>query len=72
MRILLFLYIFFEQFNIKKFKMRPQRTFQNSKLKILASSPIQELEPGVTPCRGGRCAAAISRRPQQHENKILY
>lgn len=22
-------------------------------------SPIQELEPGATPCRGGRCAAAI-------------
>lgn len=30
MRILLFLYISFEQFNIEKFKMRPQRTFQNS------------------------------------------
>ena len=33
MRILLFLYISFEQFNIEKFKMRPRRTIQNSKLK---------------------------------------
>ncbi len=35
----------------------------NSKLNIQHSkfllSPIQELEPGATPCRGGRCAAAI-------------
>ena len=26
---------------------------------FLTLSPIQELEPGATPCRGGRCAAAI-------------
>lgn len=26
---------------------------------FLTSSPIQELEPGATPCRGGRCADAI-------------
>lgn len=26
---------------------------------MMISSPIQELEPGATPCRGGRCAAAI-------------
>lgn len=38
---------------------------------LLFWSPIQELEPGATPCRGGRCAAAILRRPQQPENKIL-
>lgn len=30
MRILSFLYISFEQFNIEKFKMRPQRTIQHS------------------------------------------
>lgn len=26
---------------------------------MIALSPIQELEPGATPCRGGRCAAVI-------------
>ena len=26
-------------------------------------SPIQELEPGATPCRGGRCAARYPRGP---------
>lgn len=34
MRILLFLYISFGQFNIEKFKMRPRRTFQNSTFNI--------------------------------------
>lgn len=24
---------------------------------VFSLSPIQELEPGATPCRGGRCAA---------------
>lgn len=43
-----------------------------SSVAFLTLSPIQELETGATPCRGGRCAAAISRRPQQPENKILY
>lgn len=28
-------------------------------------SPIQELEPGATPGRGGRCAARYPRGPQQ-------
>ena len=32
---------------------------------ILPSSPIQELEPGATPFRGGRCAAAILTDCQQ-------
>lgn len=45
----------------------------NSKLNIQYSkiilSPIQELEPGATPCRGGRCAAAILADRQQPENK---
>ena len=27
------------------------------------SSPIQELEPGATPCRGGRCAARYPHGP---------
>lgn len=34
MRILLFLYISFGQFNIEKFKMRPRRTIQNSTFNI--------------------------------------
>lgn len=38
MRILLFLYISFEQFNIEKFKMRPQRNTQHSKFKKLPLS----------------------------------
>ena len=38
---------------------------------ILPSSPIQELEPGATPCRGGRCAAAILTHRQQPQTKIL-
>ena len=35
------------------------------------SSPIQELGPGATPCRGGRCAAHYPHGPQQQETKIL-
>lgn len=38
---------------------------------LLFWSPIQELEPGATPCRGGRCAAAILRGPQQPETKYF-
>lgn len=34
-------------------------------------SPIQELEPGATPCRGGRCAACYPRGPQQLNKKYL-
>lgn len=33
------------------------------------SSPIQQLEPGATPCRGGRCAARYPHGPQQPANK---
>ena len=29
----------------------------------LSLSPIQELGPGATPCRGGRCAARYPRGP---------
>lgn len=36
----------------------------------LSWSPIQELEPDATPCRGGRCAAAILADCQQLK-KIL-
>ena len=36
---------------------------------VLLSSPIQELEPGATPCCGGRCAAAILTDRQQPANK---
>lgn len=32
---------------------------------LRSSSPIQELEPGATPCRGGRCAVAILTDCQQ-------
>ena len=38
---------------------------------ILPSSPIQGLEPGATPRRGGRCAARYPHGPQQQETKIL-
>ena len=38
---------------------------------LLPSSPIQGLEPGATPCRGGRCAACYPHGPQQPETKIL-
>lgn len=40
MSILLFLCIFFEQFNIEKFKMRPRRTIQNSTFKIQKAAAI--------------------------------
>ena len=36
---------------------------------MITSSPIQELEPGATPCRGGRCAARYPHGPQQPANK---
>ena len=39
---------------------------------MTALSPIQELEPGATPCRGGRCAAAIlADRSSQKKQKYL-
>ena len=50
MRILSFLYISSKQFNIEKFKMRPRRTFQNSKLKIQNS-----------PCRPSRSSNLVPR-----------
>ena len=34
-----------------------------------SSSPIQELEPGATPCRGGRCAARYPHGPPAAANK---
>ena len=36
---------------------------------MITSSPIQELEPGATPCRNGRCAARYPHGPQQPANK---
>ncbi len=36
---------------------------------VNSSSPIQELEPGATPYRGGRCAAAILADCKQPKNK---
>lgn len=33
--------------------------FVLSPISLITSSPTQELEPGATPYRGGRCAAAI-------------
>lgn len=48
-------------------------TAHNSKLNIQHSkimlSPIQELEPGAMPCRGGRCAARYSHEPQATNTK---
>lgn len=38
---------------------------------IIFRSPIQELEPGAMPCRGGRCAARYPHRPQQPETKYF-
>lgn len=38
---------------------------------LLFQSPIQELEPGATPCRGGRCAAAILTDRSSQQTKIL-
>ena len=32
-------------------------------------SPIQELEPGATPCRGGRCAACYPHGPPTAKQK---
>lgn len=69
---------YFFTFPLNKSTLRNSKcaTAHNSTLNIhnskFTSSPIQELEPGATPCRGGRCAAAILRGPQQPENKILY
>lgn len=50
MRILLFLYISFEQFKIEKFKMRPRRTIQNSTFIIQNSH-----------CRPSRSSNLVSR-----------
>ena len=38
---------------------------------MMTLSPIQELEPGATPCRGGRCAAAILADRSSREQKYL-
>ena len=38
---------------------------------MMALSPIQELEPGATPCRGGRCAAAILTDRSSRKQKYL-
>lgn len=36
---------------------------------VVFLSPIQEFEPGATPCRGGRCATRYPLGPQQPANK---
>lgn len=38
---------------------------------VVFSSPIQELETGATPCRGGRCAAAILTDRSSRKQKYL-
>lgn len=38
---------------------------------MTTSSPIQELEPGATPFRGGRCAAAILADRSSRKQKYL-
>ena len=38
---------------------------------MIILSPIQELEPGATPCRGGRCAAAILADCSSRKQKYL-
>lgn len=35
-------------------------------------SPIQELEPGATPCRGGRCGCCYPHEPRQQETKYFF
>lgn len=39
---------------------------------LLFRSPIQELEPGATPCRGGRCAARYPSRTAAAVNKKYF
>lgn len=38
----------------------------------LSWSPTQELEPGATPCRGGRCAAAILADRSSRKTKKYF
>ena len=38
---------------------------------VFSLSPIQELEPGATPCRGGRYAAAILTDRSSRKQKYL-
>ena len=38
---------------------------------VFSLSPIQELEPGATPYRGGRCAAAILTDRNSRKQKYL-
>ena len=47
----------------------PFRHIQRIFLHHLTLSPIQGLEPGATPCRGGRCAARYPRGPPAAVNK---
>lgn len=53
MRILLFSLLFHQRKTLK------HEFFVLSHISLITSSPTQELGPGATPCRGGRCAAAI-------------
>ena len=39
---------------------------------MMILSPIQELEPGATPCRGGRCAARYPHGPPAAANKNTW
>ena len=47
----------------------PFRHIQRIFLHHLILSPIQGLEPGATPCRGGRCATRYPRGPPAAVNK---
>ena len=38
---------------------------------VIILSPIQELEPGATPYRDGRCAVAIFTDCQQQKNTLI-
>ncbi len=64
-----FYYFFTFPANISKLSNSKCAVAHNSKLNIQNSkfslSPIQELEPGATPRRGGRCAARYPHGPQQ-------
>lgn len=74
MRILLFLYISFEQFNIEKFKMSPQRTFQNSKLKIQKSHRRPSRSSNLMPrlaVVGVELLAILTDRQQHNKTKYL-
>lgn len=74
MRILLFLHISFEQFNIEQFLMRPRRIIQNSTFHIQHSKSRPFRSSNLVPRlrRGGRCAAAILADRSSRKTKKYF